>query len=426
MANRGYSWKNVRQGSTFSLPKTEHMGRLVTVAVILALLAHVVVIFGLKNMSISFATIANVLEIETEPIVVRDVEFRESLPDMKPEELAEPPEVAGDLLDEIEILEELPEDIEIDMSPDVKDIAFDIEMEVPAMKGDALAESLEPIAEPSFIDDVPDIGRTDTIITPAAAGQVVIDPGEQQVDTFDPDKFNEELERKGANGLADKGALDSFTALSTMTRMSGNALENTKGMIGSDLLFEFNKTELRESARNSLLKVALLIDKNPNLNCWIEGHTDTIGGDIPNGELSLERAKAVKTWLVESMRIDPKRLIVIGYGKRQPLVNTGDKDTQAMNRRVVIKMRKGDPAASSEMFLEGQSEKFIPPEPAKINEAPKPILVKPQGPPIIPIAEKVEEEPARALIQEENRRAVIEDEIRQAVPVQPGRAIPAE
>jgi len=424
MANRGYSWKNVRQGSTFSLPKTEHMGRLVTIAIVLALLAHVVVIVGLKNMSVTIATITNVLEIETEPIVVRDVEFRESLPVAKHEELAEPPEVAGDLLDEIEILEELPQDIEIDMSPDVKDVAFDIEMEVPAMKGDALAESLEPIEGPDFSEEIPDIGRTDALIQPAAAGQVVIDPGEQQVDAFDPDKFNEELERKGANGLADEGALDSYTALSAMAQMSGNALQNTKGMIGSDLLFEFNKAELRESARNSLLKVALLIDKNPNLNCWIEGHTDTIGGDVPNGALSLQRAKAVKNWLVESMRIDPERLIVIGYGKRQAIVKSGDKDAQAMNRRVVIKMRQGEPNVSSEMFLEGRPVKES--RPAPVKKVPKPILVKPQGPPVIPTAEKVEEIPARAVIEETNRRAVIEDEILRAIPVPPGRAVPAE
>jgi outer membrane protein OmpA-like peptidoglycan-associated protein len=405
------------------------MGRLVTVAVILAVLAHVVVIFGLKKMTVTFPVLREMLELETEPIVVREVEFRESLPEAKHEELAEPPEVAGELLDEIEILEELPEDIEIDMSPDVKDASFDIEMEVPAMKGDDLAESLEPIEGPDFSEDLPDIGRTEEIIQPAAAGQVVIDPGEQQVDAFDPDKFNEELERKGANGLADEGALDSFTPLSTMAQMSGNALENTKGMIGSDLLFEFNKAELRESARNSLLKVALLIDKNPNLNCWIEGHTDTIGGDVANGELSLKRAEAVKNWLVKSMHIDPERLVVIGYGKRQPIVKSGDKNAQAINRRVVIKMRKGEPEASDTMFLENGQQPALPPEPVKpIPEAEpvKPILIKPQGPPVIPTAEPVPEEPARAVIEEQNRRAVIEEESRRAVPVLPGRAVPAQ
>jgi OOP family OmpA-OmpF porin len=421
MAERGYSWKNVRQGSTFSLPKTEHVGRLVVIAIVLAVLAHVVAIFGLKRMQITFPALREFLEVATEPIVVRDVEFRESLPEIQTDELAEPPEVVGDLLDEIEILEELPEDTELDMSPDVTNPQFDIEMVVPAMKGDALAEGLEPIAGPELVHDLPEIGKMEDVLQIAAAGQVVIDPGEQPADIFDPDKFNEELERKGAGGLADDGALKDFTPLSAMARMDGNALENTKGMIGSDLLFEFNQATLRESARNSLLKVALLIDKNPNLNCWIEGHTDTIGGDSPNGELSLGRARAVKQWLVESMRIDPKRLIVIGYGKRQPIIQLGDKDQQAMNRRVVIKMRRGQPTADSTMFLEGA----LPLEPVN-PERPKAILVKPTGPPIIPAAQPVEEEPpARAVIEEPSRRALpVEEERRRAVPVSPGRAVP--
>ncbi len=421
MAERGYSWKNVRQGSTFKLPKTEHAGRLVMIAVVLAVLSHVAVIFGLKSLEISIPALREFLEVETEPIVVREVEFRETLPDLQQEELAEPPKLAGELLDEIEILEDIPEDTELDMSPEIADPQFDIEMIVPAMAGDALAESLEPIAGPVLTDDLPEIGKMEDVIQVASAGQLVIDPGEQKADEFDPDKFNEELERKGANGLADDGALENFTPLSAMARMSGNALQNTKGMIGSDLLFEFNQATLRESARNSLLKVALLIDKNPNLNCWIEGHTDTIGGDLPNGELSLGRAKAVKQWLVESMRIDPKRLIVIGYGKRQPIIQEGDKDQQAMNRRVVIKMRRGQPSADSTMFMEGG----LPPEPVKPEPA-KAILVKPTGPPIIPAAQPVEEDPpARAVIEPPSRRALpVEDDRRRAIPVSPGRAVP--
>ena len=425
----------MRQASSFSLPQNEHVGRVITIAVVLAILAHVVMICGLKSMHVVLPRLQQVLNIQTEPIIVREVEFREALQAMKTEELAEPPKVAAELIDEIDILEEIPEDMEIDMSPEITDPVFDIEMETPALKGDEFSDSLEPVEAPDFTNDLPELGRTDDIIQVAAAGQVVIDPGEQKVDEFDSDKFNEELARKGAGGLADDGVLDNFTPLSAMTRMTGNALESTKGMIGSDLLFEFNQALLRGSARNSLLKVALLIDKNPGLNCWIEGHTDTIGGDLPNGELSLQRAQAVKTWLVDSMRIDPKRLIVIGYGKRQPIVAEGDQVMQSINRRVVIKMRKGEPTETEGMFLmdgvipkpaapivkklNDETVEEVKPVPAKIDEV-RPILIKPTGPPIIPVAEPVEEDPPRA-------RAVIEiEEVGRAVPVAPGRAIPVE
>lgn len=426
MASRGYSWKNVRQGSTFSLPKTEHLGRIVTVAVVLALLAHVVVIFGLKNLTVSLPSLQRVLEIETEQVVVRDLEFRESLPELQQEELAEPPKFAGELLDEIEVLEQLPEDTEFDMSPEITEPEFEVEMMAPALTGEFMAEALEPIAGIDFSDDLPEIGKTEEIIQEASVGQLIIDPGAQSSDAFDPDKFNEELELKGADGMADNGALGEFTPLSAMTRMEGNALENAKGMIGSDLLFEFNQATLRESARNSLLKVALLIDKNPEMKCWIEGHTDTIGGVESNGQLSLRRALAVKEWLVKSMRIDPERLIVVGYGKSQPLIAEGDQDVQAMNRRVVIKMRQGVPEKTAGVLFEKELgalpdvvKEVVQEEPPK-PKPPKAILIKPSGPPIIPKAEVIEELPTdRAVVIEENQpgRAVIIEEDA------PGRAV---
>ena len=76
--------------------------------------------------------------------------------------------------------------------------------------------------------------------------------------------------------------LKDFTSLDAMARMDGNSLLATKALIGSDLLFDFNSATLRQSARISLMKVALLIDKHPNLVCWVDGHTDLIGQAQPN------------------------------------------------------------------------------------------------------------------------------------------------
>ena len=91
------------------------------------------------------------------------------------------------------------------------------------------------------------------------------------------------------------------------------------------------------------MKVALLIDKHPHLICWVDGHTDLIGGEEPNLLLSKKRAMAVKMWLVETLELDVKRIAVRGYGKGQPLVKKGTAEEQAPNRRVEIKMRKSRP-----------------------------------------------------------------------------------
>lgn len=404
MADQGYSWNNARNGSSYSLPKSENFGRWVGVAVVLAVIFHLLVFFGLKHMQIAVGSIGEMLDLETEQVRVAKVEFTESLPEMK-EEKVETPEVRGDLLDEIEMLTELPEDTEVDIRPDIKEPEFSVKLEAPAEKGDEFAASLEPVLGQDLEVEMAEIGKMDDILQPAAAGQVLVDPGEQIADVYDPDKFNDEM-KKGAGGLADKGAMDKFTPLGDMANMSGNALENATGMIGSDLLFEYNKSSLRESARNSLLKVALLIDKNPNLNCWIGGHTDLFGGDTFNKALSVKRAEAVKVWLVESMKIDPERLIVIGYGKEKPLVTDGDEVAQGMNRRVEIMMRKGMPGDTEPPQVAGRPAEVV------VDEQ-KPVLIKPKGPPIFrePMPREKEEPSAP---------------VGRAVPVSPGKAVPVE
>lgn len=426
MANNGYSWRNVRHGSSYSLPKSEHFGRWVSVAIVLAIILHVLLFFGLKNMTIVMDSIGEILEIKTEQVRVVEVDSMDTIPEAKPEKV-ETPEVTGELLEEIEALEALPENMEIDMSPAIQEPEFNVKMEVPALKGSDLADSLEPIAGPKFDEQLTDLGKMDDIIQPAAAGQIIIDPGEMSADVYDPDKFNEQMEKKGANGLADKGSLDKFTPLGEMANLSGNALENATGMIGSDLLFDYNKATLRESARNSLLKVALLIDKNPELNCWIGGHTDLIGGDDFNYELSVRRAQAVKDWLVNSMRIEPERLIVIGYGENEPLVMEGDENAQALNRRVEIKMRRGTPESSdTQVVKKPQPPKPVVEEQPEEATPPKAILVKPKGPPIIKEPEvtpgkaiPAEPQPSRAVpVDPEPGRAVIEPETSRAVPVE--------
>ncbi|WP_169334321.1 OmpA family protein [Rubritalea marina] len=374
-----YTWDRTQQRSSFRLPRTRHAGRIITMAVVFAILSHVAVIYWLQHWSFERPAARFLQEVETDPIVVREMEFREALPEMEEEEIAEPEKIADESLDEMEILEEIPLDTEVDFTPEVDEIALDSEL-LDDMAAAGL-ENLGPEATeaPLLENELPDLGTMETILQPAIAGQIVIDPGKQEDGILDPDAYLEELAKQGADGLANSGNLGEFTPLSAMAKMNSRELVNTKGMIGSDLLFEFNKADLQQGARLSLLKVALLIDKNPGLNCWIEGHTDTIGSAQANAALSQRRAQAVKDWLVRSMKIESDRLIAIGYGKARPIVPGGDKDAQAANRRVIIKMRKGLPPLTPGMTLEagGLPTQDLAPEAAK------PLLIKPKGPPVL-------------------------------------------
>ena len=254
--------------------------------------------------------------------------------------------------------------------------------------------------------ELPDFGRELTELTPAEVGQVTVDPGAVMADDLDLSKFTEDLTNQGAAGKVDKGALDGITSLDDLIDLPPNTLVGKTTMLPSDLLFDFNSAELRESAKVGLMKLGLLIDRNPTLYCWIEGHTDLVGGDDFNLELSRKRAAAVKSYLVESLRMDGEKIITRGFGRSKPLVPEGTVEEQMPNRRVEIRMRKTPPPDEPIVVTPR-----IPPPQVEEEEPPKAVLVKPkralpvEEPPVAlpvpePVAPKalpVEEEPPRAL-----------------------------
>jgi hypothetical protein len=156
------------------------------------------------------------------------------------------------------------------------------------------------------------------------------------------------------------------------------------------LLFEFNSDQLRESAKIGLMKLGLLIDRNPDMFCWIEGHTDLIGGEQSNLELSRRRAQAVKSYLVDSLRMDGAKIITRGFGKSQPIIPGGTADEQAPNRRVEIRMRKEPPPPETTPPPPRAEPVEEEPPPPRATEVPEePDEPAPPAEPVIPRAEPV-------------------------------------
>jgi hypothetical protein len=142
------------------------------------------------------------------------------------------------------------------------------------------------------------------------------------------------------------------------------------------------------------MKLGLLMDRNPNLYCWVEGHTDLIGTDEANRELSRRRAAAVREYLVKSLRMEGDKIITRGKGKEEPLILVGTADEQAPNRRVEIRLRKEPPPPEPEPPAPQAVLVPEPPAPAAPAAPPKaePVQELPELP-TVPKAEPVQELP---------------------------------
>jgi OOP family OmpA-OmpF porin len=106
--------------------------------------------------------------------------------------------------------------------------------------------------------------------------------------------------------------------------------------------FEESGTELRSSAYPTLDRVVSLANACRDSTIAITGHTDSSGDETWNQTLSLERARAVATYL-GTMGIEPERLIVAGAGSSLPVASNATRYGRSLNRRIDIYMTPGRP-----------------------------------------------------------------------------------
>lgn len=330
---------------SYTAPGPSRLGRWAVAALAASIGLHVYAFFALEDVQIALG-FREARELRTAPVRAERVEIMPMDVETPRDTTPTPPTDTAPLLEEIDILDKMPKNQEIDMKPSADQATFAANLKAPSLQaGDPKGQVDNAIAGLTIESDLPELGKSKQAYPPAVDGQLTVDPGAAAADTFDNQKFVDDALKKGAHGKAQNGALEGVVSLDDMIGLNAKALVGSTTMLPSDLLFEYNSAQLRENAKVGLMKLALLIDKNPELYCWIEGHTDLIGGDEFNQTLSVRRADAVKNYLVQSMGIPAKRIATRGFGKRQPIVMTGAADQQSPNRRVEIKMRKTLPAA---------------------------------------------------------------------------------
>jgi outer membrane protein OmpA-like peptidoglycan-associated protein len=117
--------------------------------------------------------------------------------------------------------------------------------------------------------------------------------------------------------------------------------EGIKLTFNTELIFDFNKTEIKEVNKADLSKLAETLKLNPETDMLIVGHTDDIGSETVNLVLSEKRANAVANHLITA-GVDTKRMQIQGFGESQPAVLNDIEGNRSQNRRVEIAIFAND------------------------------------------------------------------------------------
>ncbi len=115
-----------------------------------------------------------------------------------------------------------------------------------------------------------------------------------------------------------------------------------------DVLFAFDSYKIQKSEVENLKDVLKFMQKNKDVDLYIDGHTDNVGTKEYNQALSEKRAEAVKDWLVRR-GVDGSLIFTKGFGFEKPVADNATKEGRRLNRRAEIKV--GDIPKNKEASL---------------------------------------------------------------------------
>jgi len=141
-----------------------------------------------------------------------------------------------------------------------------------------------------------------------------------------------------------------YTAKLTVTDSEGNRRQESvsyetfaevlptpeKPIVLHDVKFEFDKFRLTVKADSLLDLVAASLKRRPDVKVEIAGHCDWIGSEAYNQKLSVQRAEAVRDYLIAN-GVKAENLTFTGYGETKPMADNRTDAGRALNRRVELK-----------------------------------------------------------------------------------------
>jgi len=103
--------------------------------------------------------------------------------------------------------------------------------------------------------------------------------------------------------------------------------------------FDYDKDVVRPDQHDDAKMIADALNKYPQAEAQLEGHTDSMGDDAYNMNLSKRRANSVKNYVVEKFNIKASRISTVGYGESKPVASNDTDAGRQKNRRVVANIK---------------------------------------------------------------------------------------
>lgn len=167
------------------------------------------------------------------------------------------------------------------------------------------------------------------------------------------DKAQAEAARAAAQADADKARKAAEQAESEKADLRAKLLaqlntilqtrDSARGLIVnmSDVLFDTGSYTLKPGAREKLAKISGIVLAHPGLSLQIEGHTDSVGSDEYNQQLSDRRAGSVQEFLVQQ-GVAAGTVTAVGFGKMEPVASNDTAEGRQLNRRVELVVNGAD------------------------------------------------------------------------------------
>ena len=130
---------------------------------------------------------------------------------------------------------------------------------------------------------------------------------------------------------------DSAASRELVIRMTSVSSAKNKVLVMQNVFFETGSATILPGSDPELRKLISTMSKNPAMKIEVRGHTDNVGSDATNQQLSEARAKSVYDFLTTN-GVEPSRLTYHGFGEKQPVGDNASAEGRKQNRRTEFKI----------------------------------------------------------------------------------------